>query len=298
MSMSPEDFAFFRKFLHEKSGLDLSDKKTYLVVSRLTPVAKKWNLNTITDMTKALKMNPDPKLVLEVVDAMTTNETLFFRDDRPFKYFKASALPELMKARENKKNVRIWSTACSTGQEPYSIAMTLTDSIPKIDEWKFDILATDISDTALKQAASGEFNQFEIQRGLPIQMVMKHFRQEGPVWKVQDKIKNMVKFQHFNLLDRMEPLGTFDIIFCRNVLIYFDETTKKKILQNLAARLVPDGMLFLGGSETVIGLCPALRSNPACAGLHSLNTDIPASQTSIPEKKAPIIPVTTATKIR
>jgi chemotaxis protein methyltransferase CheR len=250
--------------------LALTEDKIYLLESRLSNVQRKWMFGNLEEMTKDMRLTPDRRLVTEVVDEMMTNETLFFRDDRPFKYFRTNLLPAMIKAREGKKTLRIWSAACSTGQEPYSIAMTLCESIPGLENWRIDILATDISETALAQASSGSFSQFEVQRGLPIQYVMKYFRQEGQSWKVSDKIRSMVKFENFNLMDRMERFGAFDIIFCRNVLIYFDEETKKKVLQSLARRLVPDSSLFLGGSETIIGLCPALKINTGCPGLYAL----------------------------
>lgn len=270
MTMTPEDFAFYKKFLHEKSGLALSEDKVYLLVSRLTPVSRKWNLASLADLTKALKTAPDKRMVGEVIDAMTTNETLFFRDDRPFKYFKTNLVPEIVKARETRKSLRIWSAASSTGQEPYSIAMTLLETLPAPESWRIDLLGTDLSDSALTQAKKAEYNQFEIQRGMPIQLLMKYFKQDGQVWKINDKIRSMARFENFNLLDPMEKFGIFDIIFCRNVLIYFDEATKKKILQNMIKRLAPDGYLFLGGSETAIGLCPELKINAGCPGLYTI----------------------------
>jgi chemotaxis protein methyltransferase CheR len=269
--MTPDDFNFYKKFLYDKSGLALSEDKTYLLVSRLTPVSKKWNHPTLEAMTRVLKSPiADKNMINEVIDAMTTNETLFFRDDRPFKYFKTGLVPEITKLRDTKKSLRIWSAASSTGQEPYSIAMTLLETLPAIDNWRIEILATDISDSALAQARKGEYSQFEIQRGMPIQLLMKYFKQDGQTWKIADKLKSMVRFENFNLLEPMDRFSTFDIIFCRNVLIYFDEPLKKKILSNLARRMAPDGYFFMGGSETVIGLCPDLKINPACPGLYSL----------------------------
>ncbi len=285
MTMSPEDFQFYKKYLYEKSGLSLGEDKVYLLVSRLTPVARKWSFQTLNEMTKALRANPDKKLVGEVVDAMTINETLFFRDDRPFKYFKTNVVPEMAKARDVRKSLRIWAAACSTGQEPYSIAMTLLDTLLNPEGWRIDILGTDLSSAALEQARSGTFNQFEIQRGVPIQLLMKYFKQEGTGWKISDKIRNMVRFENFNLLDPMEKFGTFDIIFCRNVLIYFDEVTKKKILQNLIRRLAPDGCLFLGGSESAFGLCPELKINGGCPGLYNLQAAPDAKEMLSPAPK-------------
>lgn len=271
--MNTDTFLFYKKFLHEKFGLAIDEDKIYLLESRLSSVMRKWMFGNIEELTKALRTTPDMKLVTEVIDAMTTNETLFFRDDRPFKYFQTSVLPALFKARASRKSLRIWSAACSTGQEPYSIAMAIRETLPQLEGWNIEIFATDICETALGRATKGEFSQFEIQRGLPIQLAVKYFVQDGPNWKIADKIRNMVRFEKFNLLDRMDRFGTFDLIFCRNVLIYFDEDTKKKILGNMTSHLAMDGSMFLGGSETVIGLCPVLKNNPNCAGLYNLQKE-------------------------
>lgn len=278
--MNSEDFKFYKQFLYQKSGFSITEEKTYLIETRLAPIVRDYGFSSLELMTKALKNTPDPKLVRAVVDAMTINETLFFRDSRPFQQFKASVLPAIIKARESKKSIRIWSAACSTGQEPYSIAMILDEVTTKIPGWKIDILGTDISESALSQACSAKYNQFEIQRGLPIQMAMKNFVQDGQSWAVKETIRNMVRFEIFNLLDRMDRFGSFDIIFCRNVLIYFDEETKKKVLQNLMKRLAPDGFLFLGGSETVIGLCPELKMQQGCPGLYTIQTTSESSKVS------------------
>lgn len=284
MAMAPDEFAFYKKFLYEKSGLALTEEKVYLLESRLSPIARKNGFPALDAMTKAFRLSPDPKLGKQIIDAMTTNETLFFRDERPFRHLKSVLLPEIVQARQARKSLRIWCAASSTGQEPYSIAMTLLETIPGIDSWRIEIVATDISDNALAQAVKGEFNQFEIQRGLPIQLVMKYFKQDGNVWKIHDKIKSMVRFENFNLLDPMDKFGTLDIIFCRNVLIYFDEATKKKILLNFTRRLAPDGSFFLGGSETALGLCPELKINAACPGLYTLAST--ATSAAAPAKAA------------
>ncbi len=283
--MNIDDFNFYKTFLKEKSGLALGDDKLYLLESRLNTVMRKWMFGNLEEMAKALRLTPDQKLIKEVVDAMTTNETLFFRDDRPFKHFRGTILPDMLKAREHKKSLRIWSAASSTGQEPYSIAMTIAETLAKPEGWHIDIQATDISETALAAARRAEYTQFEVQRGLPIQMAVKYFKQDGPVWKLNDKIRNMVKFENFNLLERMDKFGTFDIIFCRNVLIYFDEETKKKVLQSLIRRLAPDGYMFLGGSETALGLAPELKIISGCPGIYTVQ---PVSA----QKPLPSTPVT------
>jgi chemotaxis protein methyltransferase CheR len=285
--MKPEDFLFYKKFLHHQSGLSITEEKTYLLESRLMPVARNNGFSDLESMTKALRTQTDSKLGKQVVDSMTTNETLFFRDDRPFKQFREVVLPNILKARENSKTIRIWSAASSTGQEPYSLAMTISESFPQYQDWKIEILGTDLSDAALARAKKGEFSQFEIQRGLPIQMVMKYFKQEGTVWKIQDKIRNMVKFENFNLLNKMDHFPVFDIIFCRNVLIYFDEPTKKKIIQNMMKKLSPDGFLFLGASETILGLCSEFKIHHSYPGLYTLK-DLPPPVAATPATRTPI----------
>jgi chemotaxis protein methyltransferase CheR len=270
MTISSEDFLFYKKFLYESSGYDIREDKVYLLVSRLTPILKKWNLSSLQELTTTLRFKRNKDIEVDVIDAMTTNETLFFRDDRPFKYLRLKLLPDLVKQKEVTKSLKIWSAASSTGQEPYSIAITLLEGIPLSQTWNINIIATDISNTVLAQAAKGEFSQFEIQRGMPAPLLIKYFKQDGLIWKISDNVKKMVRFEYFNLLEPMEKFGAFDIIFCRNVLIYFDEVTKKKILQKLAKRVVPGGYIFLGGTETVLGLVPELKSVPECPGLFTV----------------------------
>jgi chemotaxis protein methyltransferase CheR len=278
--MIKDDFLFFQKFLKDKSGLSIGEDKIYLLDSRLTPIMKECQYTSLSDVVKALRFSTDAKLAAKVINAMTTNETLFFRDDKPFRYFRDNLLPGVIKSKNDKRTLRIWSAACSTGQEPYSIAMILKEILPEADQWRIEILATYISPTVLDQARKGRFSQFEIQRGLPIQMVMKYFQQDGTSWFIKDTVRSMVKFESFNLLEGMERFGTFDIIFCRNVLIYFDEATKKAVLDNLGRRLDPEGYLFLGASETVLGLCPALKYFAACSGLYMLDKNTNAAKLS------------------
>lgn len=282
--MDGEDFKFYQKMLYEKSGLALTAEKTYLLESRLAPIVRNQGLNTLQELTKILKTAPGSTLLRQVIDAMMTNETLFFRDQKPFTQFRTAVLPALLKSRLGKKSLKIWSAACSTGQEPYSVAMILQEDLPILKDWSIDFLATDISDAALSHARKAEYNQFEIQRGLPINMVMKYFKQDGSIWALDKKIRDMIRFESFNLLERMDRFGTFDVVFCRNVLIYFDEETKKRVLSNLVKKLAPDGFLFLGGSETVIGLCPDLKGLSGCPGLYTLQS---SSFASVPIQPAP-----------
>ncbi len=251
--MRIEDFDVYKDLLMEKSGLVLTPDKSYLLDSRLTPVAKKWGFETLDKMSAALRGVADPGLIKDIVEAMTTNETSFFRDSRPFDIFRDSIIPSLLEIRATQKRFKIWCAAASSGQEPYSLAMVMKEHAG-LTGWNFDITATDISTDILDIAKAGIYSQFEVQRGMPITMLMKYFEQKDEKWHIKDEIKNMVQYKYFNLLDSMASLGKFDIIFCRNVLIYFDKETKAKVLAKMKAQLAPDGYLFLGGAETVIGI--------------------------------------------
>lgn len=268
MTMTTADFQFYRNLLKDKSGLALADDKTYLLESRLPPVAQKWKLAGLDALTAQLRIGANKDLLADVVDAMTTNETLFFRDDKPFAYMKQTLLPELLARKAGSKSLRIWSSACSSGQEPYSIAMMLHELLGGQKDFRVEILATDISDTALAHARNATYTQFEIQRGLPVSLASRNFIQKGGQWQLNDTIRNMVRFERFNLLDRMDRLGHFDLILCRNVLIYFDDPTKARVLEELSKRVAPGGYLCLGGSETVRGMVRGLDGLPECPGLY------------------------------
>lgn len=261
------DFDLYRDLLKEKSGLTLTQDKSYLLDSRLTPVARKWGYDTMESMTMALRGVPKADLVRDVIEAMTTNETSFFRDTKPFDQFRDVVLPHILKNRPTKR-LRIWCAASSTGQEPYSLSMMLKENASKIAGWNIEIVSTDISTEVIELAKRAEYSQFEVQRGLPIQMLMKYFEQKGDRWGLKQDIKSMVQFKYFNLLDSMTPLGKFDVIFCRNVLIYFDKETKAKVLQNMAGLLPTDGFLFLGGAETVLGITDAFKPMENTRGIY------------------------------
>ncbi|MGB0719364.1 MAG: CheR family methyltransferase [Bdellovibrionales bacterium] len=264
------DLDLYAKLLKEKSGLIVSQDKAYLLESRLSPVAKSWGFETLSAMTQTLHGVPDAKLVEDIVEAMTTNETSFFRDTRPFDMFRDHLLTYMKDARKVQKRVRIWCAAASSGQEPYTLAMVIKELAAEYPGWQFTITATDISNDILEQAKAGVYSQFEVQRGLPIQLLMKYFTQNGQSWQVCDALKSMISYRQFNLLHSMSGLGTFDIIFCRNVLIYFDEPTKGTVLANMARQLEPDGFLVLGGAETVIGITDAFAPVPNQRGAYGL----------------------------
>src|SRR3954451_6687809 len=218
--MTPMDYEFLRKLLKERSGLDLSSDKQYLVESRLTPLARRVGLSGIAELVAKIKSGAEA-LTLEVVEAMTTNETFFFRDKIPFDHLRQTVLPELVQARAHRRALRIWCAASSTGQEAYSIAMCVKE-FSGLAGCRLEIVATDLSLAVLEKSKAGLFSQFEVQRGLPIQMLVKHFTQKGELWQLNADLRSMVQSRQLNLLQDLGHLGTFDIIFCRNVLIYFD----------------------------------------------------------------------------
>ncbi|QOZ54915.1 protein-glutamate O-methyltransferase CheR [Bradyrhizobium sp. CCBAU 53338] len=268
--MTPADYDYLRKFLKERSGLDLSPDKQYLVESRLLPLARKASLSGISDLVLKIR-NGDGRLATDVVEAMTTNETFFFRDKIPFDHLRDGIMPGLIQARAARRSLRIWSAASSTGQEPYSIAMCLKEMGAALGGWRIEIVATDLSQEVLEKSKAGAYSQFEVQRGLPIQLLMKYFTQASDVWQLNADVRAMVQFRQLNLLQDFSHLGTFDVIFCRNVLIYFDQDTKAMIFERMAKGLEADGTLLLGAAESVVGITDAFRPMSDRRGLYQLN---------------------------
>jgi chemotaxis protein methyltransferase CheR len=279
------DYEFLRKLLKERSGLDLSSDKQYLVESRLIPLARRVGLNGIAELVAKIKGGSDA-LTSEVVEAMTTNETFFFRDKIPFDHLRETILPALLQARASRRSLRIWSAASSSGQEPYSIAMCLKEKAAALAGWRVEILATDLSHGVLEKSRAGIFSQFEVQRGLPIQMLVKHFTQVGELWQLNADIRAMVQHRQLNLLQDFSHLGTFDVIFCRNVLIYFDPDTKAGIFERLAKTLDPDGVMVLGAAESVVGITDAFKPYPERRGLYRPNAARAARAGAAPFLKA------------
>jgi chemotaxis protein methyltransferase CheR len=275
--VTPHDYDFIRKLVRERSGLVLSADKQYLVESRLLPVARKAALASLSDLVRRLKEPNTQALAVEVVEAMMTNESFFFRDKLPFEHFRETMIPALIAARASQRRIRIWCAAASTGQEPYSLAMCLKEMARQLAGWRIDILATDISNEVLEKAKAGIYSQFEVQRGLPIQLLVKYFTQVGETWQISPEIRAMVQFRSFNLLNDFGGLGMFDIVFCRNVLIYFDQPTKVGILDRIARTVGRDGYLVLGAAETVVGLTDSFKPVPERRGLYSPNTGVRAA---------------------
>ena len=268
--MTPPDYEYLRKLLKDQSGLDLSADKQYLIESRLLPLARKSGLPGISELVQKMKVGPSI-FVSQVVEAMTTNETFFFRDKVPFDHFRESIMPEILRARASRKSIRIWCAAGSTGQEPYSLAMCLKEMGATLSGWRVEILATDLSQEVIEKSKAGIYSQFEVQRGLPIQMLVKYFKQTGELWQINSDIRGMVQHRQLNLLHDFTCLGKFDIIFCRNVLIYFDQETKVNIFNRLAKVIEPDGFLVLGAAETVVGLTDVFKPFPERRGLYRPN---------------------------
>jgi len=268
--VTPPDYEYLRKFLKDHSGLDLSAEKHYLIESRLLPLARKSGLDGIGELVQKLKAG-SALFISQVVEAMTTNETFFFRDKVPFDHFREVIMPELLQARANRKSIRIWCAAGSTGQEPYSLAMSLKEMNAALSGWRVEILATDLSQDVLEKSKAGIYSQFEVQRGLSIQMLVKYFKQTGELWQINPDIRGMVQHRQLNLLQDFSHLGKFDVIFCRNVLIYFDQDRKVNIFNRLARATEPDGFLVLGAAETVVGLTDAFRPFSERRGLYRPN---------------------------
>ena len=265
--MNVGDFELITRILRERSGLVLTKDKAYLIESRLNPVARKWQFNGFEELAAAVRLGKDERLLRDVTEAMTTNESFFFRDSKPFDQFRDIVLPHMLQARAAKRGFRIWSAACSSGQEPYSLAMILKDNEAKLAGWNIEIVATDLSTEILEKAIEGTYSQFEVQRGLPINYLVKYFKQEGERWVIDDAIRRMVTYKPFNLLTDPGPLGRFDVVFIRNVLIYFEQETKSQVLSGIARQIAPDGFLYLGGAETVLGISNDFQLIPGQRGI-------------------------------
>ena len=266
--MTPLDYEYLRKLLKERSGLVLAPEKQYLIESRLMPVARRAGCASIAELVRRLREPDAETLKVEIAEAMTINESLFFRDKIPFDRFRDTVLPAMLAARAKSKRLRIWCAAASTGQEPYSLAMILKSLQEKFGGWRIEILATDIAREVLERARAGIYSQFEVQRGLPIQMLMQHFEQVGEQWRVVETIRKMVQFRQLNLLADFASIGTFDVVFCRNVLIYFDQATKVDVLNRVYRQLAPDGFLLMGAAETVVGLTDIFVPLASARGLY------------------------------
>jgi len=267
MQVRPEDLAFVARFVEELCGVVLDESKAYLVESRLGRLAQEHGCASYRELCERARRSGDALLRTQIIDAITTHETLFFRDQAPFDALQFKVLPELIDARTRARaprRLRFWSAACSTGQEPYSIAMTLREMFPGNCPWEFFILATDISDAAIQQASRGWYAHHEIQRGMKPAMLAKYFVPKNGGYQVRDELRAMVAFRRRNLLEPFGDLGLFDVIFCRNVAIYFDAARRRDLFFRLAQQLVADGVLFVGSAESLLDLGPRFVPHNHC----------------------------------
>ena len=282
--MKPADFEFISQLINTRSGLVLTKDKAYLLESRLMPVARKRGMKGLEELISTIRTSQEETLLREVTEAMTTNESFFFRDIKPFDTFRDVILPDLLKNRAAKKSFRVWCAAASSGQEPYTLAMVMKEQAAKLTGWSYEIVATDISTEMLVKAEKGIYSQFEVQRGLPIQMLLKYFKKGDDAWEIDSSLRDMVKFKEFNLLNEPKVLGVFDVVFCRNVLIYFNQPTKTRILDWISRMIPADGRLFLGGAETVLGITDKFKPVPGQRGVYCLAEAVPAAAAAAASK--------------
>ena len=282
--MTGPDFEYLCSAVKERSGIVLTPEKAYLVDNRLAPIARRTEHEDVPALLATLRAKKEEALLREVTDALTTNESFFFRDQKPFDAFRDIMLPHILENNASKRSLRIWCAACSSGQEPYSLAMILKDHAAKMADWKIEIIGTDISHTILERAQEGSYTQFEVQRGLPAKYLVQYFKKDNDLWKISDELKKMVSYKFFNLLDNCATLGVFDIVFCRNVLIYFDPQTKTKVLDSIAKTMTPGGFLSLGAAETIFGLTKAFTTEPGRNGVYR---KVSGTSEPAPVKNAP-----------
>ena len=250
MALQQSDFDFVQKLVQQKAAIVLDNGKQYFVESRLTPLAQNTGHDTIEKLIQALKQNPhNSRLVEQMVEAITIHETSFFRDIHPFKCLKEVVMPTLLEKRASQHSLNLWCAACSSGQEPYTVTMLMRENFPQLQSWNVRFIATDISNQILNRAREGRFSQLEVNRGLPAPLLLKHFEKQGLEWQIKPQLRSSIEFRKLNLIDNWPPMPKMDVVFLRNVLIYFDVETKRRILGEVRKLLNPDGFLFLGAAE-------------------------------------------------
>jgi chemotaxis protein methyltransferase CheR len=254
-TLPADDFSYLSSLMHERAAIVLEPGKEYLALSRLDPVAREMGVGSVAALVDVLRREEaSSELHEQVIDALTTNETTFFRDFNPFESMRSDVLPELIERKQRSRTLAIWSAGCSTGQEPYSIAMAIREHFPELLTWQLTILGTDISASVLDRARRGRYGQLEVNRGLPANLLVRHFTRAGMEWEIEEPIRRMVRFQRHNLVDVWPVMPPFDLVFMRNVMIYFDVDTKRKVLRRLLGQLAPHGYLLLGASETTFNI--------------------------------------------
>jgi chemotaxis protein methyltransferase CheR len=261
LKISTEEIKLINRYIYEISGIHLDESKKYLLETRLSAIAEEHGCLTFQDFYKKSKADATKVIERKIIDAISTNETLFFRDSGPFELLQHKIFPELIDARSSKSplmktSLKIWSAASSTGQELYSVAIVLQELLRDLSKYNIKLFGTDISDAAVAQASSGKYNKFEIERGLTRDKLTKYFTMSGQTWKVNDQLRAMVNFRKFNLMQPFIGLGKFDIVLCRNVAIYFTLEDRKKLFNKIADILEPDGYLVIGSTESLTGICP------------------------------------------
>ena len=254
MPLSDDDFSYVREMVYRQAAIVLEKEKNYLVEARLTPLVRQHGFGSLEELVAQLRNQPHNGMQWHVVEAMTTNETSFFRDVHPFEMLKKNVLPELMKKRATTRQLSIWCAAASSGQEPYTILMLLREAFPELLTWKLNFIATDISQEMIERCREGCYSQLEVNRGLPAPLLVKYFSKIGTEWKIKDELRRMIDFRQMNLAQAWSALPAMDVIFMRNVLIYFDLETKKAILARVRRTLKADGYFFLGGAETTLNI--------------------------------------------
>lgn len=259
MELSSQDFHYLADIIKKYSGIALEEDKGYLLQGRLLPVANKYGLSSLKEFVDYVKQNNNESLLIEIIEAMTTNESFFFRDAKIFTFMSQNVIKDIKEKLPDKNKIKIWSAACSTGQEPYTIAMEMLEKCPELD---FEIFATDLDYSVIEKAKGGVYSQFEVQRGVPINLLLKYFSQEADQWRVKPNIAEKISYEKFNLMDSPSKFGKFDLIFCRNVLIYFEVETKIKVVKNLASCMEPHSALFLGATEGASGQNASLTRYP------------------------------------
>jgi chemotaxis protein methyltransferase CheR len=284
-ALSSAAFQTFATLLKSRSGLVIGPDKLYLLETRLASILKREKLRDLTALADRLRAPGAEALIRQVVEAMTTNESFFFRDDKPFQHFRNQALPRLVAARPAGAPLRVWSAASSSGQEAYSIAMIVSECRASIGDRRIEIIGTDLARDQVARAREGLYTQFEVQRGLPVQMLMRYFRKEESGWRISDALRAMVQYREWNLLADLRPLGQFDVVFCRNVLIYFDQATKAQVLDAVARQIPADGLLYLGGAETVLGITSRFAPLAAERGVYGV-AGAPAVARGLPGAEA------------
>lgn len=294
--MKQQVFDFYTALIEREAGIHLSSDKAYLLEGRLSPIARKYNLPDIEALSRKLAMPDGRSIKLEVIDALTTNESFFFRDGKPFDQFRDIVLPEILARNAGSKKFRIWSAACSSGQEAYSLAMLLKEQAGRLAGWQYEIVGTDLSREMVARAKTGIFSQFEVQRGLPVQLLVKYFKRDGLNWALDPAVCRMVSFREHNLLSDSRLLGKFDAVFCRNVLIYFEPPTKRLVLTQIARATAPNGALFLGSAETALGVSEDFAPMKGVRGLYALGNGAPKPAAATVPTARPAIPNPTAPK--